>query len=189
MFKISKMILFQVAGFRSDSMDLFRHCTFLGGEPESALGYGNWICSTLADLEKGEKVESHNRYILEQMHGLAVAADSLRLYCRRKPENSLALCQLSIVLERQGLLRRACEVAGRARDILQKLENFDLLDKVLANLGRIQSKLGEYEKAVNTFQSIRSNNIPIKLRTEHFITHYKFYIFCFSNRFIVFQDV
>ena len=110
----------------------------------------------MSDLEKGEKVESHNRYILEQMHGLAVAADSLRLYCQRKPDNSLALCQLAIVLERQGLLRRACEFLERARGILEASDNWDLLDKVLGNLGRIQSKLGEHEKAVETFKSIRS---------------------------------
>ena len=155
-------------------MDLFRHCTFLGGEPESALGYGNWICSTMSDLEKGEKVESHNRYILEQMHGLAVAADSLRLYCQRKPDNSLALCQLAIVLERQGLLRRACEFLERARGILEASDNWDLLDKVLGNLGRIQSKLGEHDKAVETFKSIRSQySVIIKSIKQSYTVKFK----------------
>ena len=47
------------------------------------------------------QVESHNRYIIEKMFGLAAAADSLTLYCRRINNDALAFCQLSITLERQ----------------------------------------------------------------------------------------
>jgi hypothetical protein len=72
-------------------MDLFRHCTFLGPESESALGYSNWVLATLKALEAGgNKVEPHNRYIVEHMHGLTVAADSLTAYCARNPDNSVA---------------------------------------------------------------------------------------------------
>ena len=38
------------------------------------------------------------------MFGLAVAADSLTLYCRRIDDDSLGFCQLSVALERQVLL-------------------------------------------------------------------------------------
>jgi hypothetical protein len=46
----------EAAGFPSESMDLFRHCTFLGGELESARGYANWALSTIRDMDKNEKV-------------------------------------------------------------------------------------------------------------------------------------
>ena len=73
-------------------MDLFRHCTFLGPESESALGYANWILATMSALEAGQgaRVEPHNRYIIEQMHGVAVAADSLTAYTARHPDSSVA---------------------------------------------------------------------------------------------------
>ena len=80
----------QVAGYHSESMDLFRHCTFLGPECESALGYANWILQSLAALEAGETLEPHNRYILQHMYGVTVAADSLTAYCARKPDSSVA---------------------------------------------------------------------------------------------------
>ena len=67
----------EVVGVKSESMDLFRHCTFLGPEPESARGYGDWICRTMAAMEKGEKVETHNKYILEKMFGVVVGVDSI----------------------------------------------------------------------------------------------------------------
>jgi hypothetical protein len=76
-------------------MDLFRHCTFLGPESESALGYANWILTTLSALESGRKVEPHNRYIVEQMYGVAVAADSLTAYTARHPDSAVAQVQLS----------------------------------------------------------------------------------------------
>ena len=88
-------------------MDLFRHCTFLGPESESALGYSNWILATLAALEeeggaRSAAVEPHNRYILEHMHGVTVAADSLTGYCARQPDSSVAqvmeIFQLRILL-------------------------------------------------------------------------------------------
>ena len=35
-------------------------------------------------------VEPHKRYILEHMHGVTVAADSLTAYCARHPDSSVA---------------------------------------------------------------------------------------------------
>jgi hypothetical protein len=88
------LVCTQAAGYNSESMDLFRHCTFLGPESESALGYSNWILATLAALEeegaRSAAVEPHNRYILEHMHGVTVAADSLTAYCARQPDSSVA---------------------------------------------------------------------------------------------------
>ena len=56
-------------------MSLFMNCTFLGLEPESARGYGDWVCRTMAALEKGEKVETDNKYILEKMFGVVAGVD------------------------------------------------------------------------------------------------------------------
>jgi len=137
-------------------MDLFRHCTFLGGELESARGYANWALSTIRDMDKNEKVESHNRYIIEKMFGLAVAADSLTLYCRRIDDDSLGFCQLSVALERQGLLRRALEAAERSRDILIKQDKPQYLDTVVGNIARLQCRLGKHADSVATYQSIKT---------------------------------
>jgi len=146
----------EAAGFPSESMDLFRHCTFLGGEVESARGYANWALSTIRDMDKGEKVESHNRYIIEKMFGLAAAADSLTLYCRRINNDALAFCQLSITLERQGLLHRALEFAEKSRNILSEQDNQQLFDKVTGNIARLQCRLGDYAASVATYQSMKA---------------------------------
>jgi len=143
----------EVADFKSESMDLFRHCTFLGHEPESARGYGDWVCSTLGSLEKGEKVEPHNKYILENMFGVAVGVDSLSAYCARSPNDSTALCQLGLLYERMGMIRSGLNVIEQASELVSVHEE---KDKLLANLGRLLTKLDRCEEAVEKFKSISS---------------------------------
>merc|ERR1711952_612172 len=134
-------------------MDLFRHCTFLGPEPESARGYSDWVCATLASLERGERVEAHNKYILDKMHGVSVGVDSLAAYTRRHPRDVAALCQLGVLAERQGLVRTAAEATEAA---LQQVTEAEQRDKILTNLGRLQTKLGRCEAAEASYQAYDS---------------------------------
>eukprot|EP00092_Neocalanus_flemingeri_P033930 GFUD01036895.1.p1 GENE.GFUD01036895.1~~GFUD01036895.1.p1 ORF type:complete len:1307 (+),score=422.74 GFUD01036895.1:54-3974(+) len=143
----------EVAGFKSESMDLFRHCTFLGPEPESARGYGDWVCSTMAALEKGQKVEQHNKYILENMFGVVVGVDSLSAYCGRQPGDAVALCQLGVLYEKMGLVRSGYRVMEMCNKLVDKEEE---KDKVLTNLGRMLTKLGRCEEAIQHYQAISS---------------------------------
>jgi len=143
----------EVAGFKSESMDLFRHCTFLGPEPESARGYGDWVCSTMAALEKGEKVETHNKYILEKMFGVVVGVDSLSSYCERNPGDDVALCQLGVLYEKMGLIRSGYKVMEMSNKLVK---NTAEKDKVLTNLGRLLTKLGRCEEAIEHYQAISS---------------------------------
>ena len=149
-------VLAEVAGVRSECMDLFRHCTFLGPEPESARGYSDWVCATLASLERGERVEAHNKYILDKMHGVSVGVDSLAAYTRRHPRDVAALCQLGVLAERQGLVRTAAEATEAA---LQQVTEAEQRDKILTNLGRLLTKLGRCEAAVASFQAVSSPSL------------------------------
>jgi len=163
----------EVAGFKSESMDLFRHCTFLGPEPESARGYGDWVCSTMAALEKGEKVETHNKYILEKMYGVVAGVDSLSAYCERYPADAVALCQLGVLYEKMGLVRSAFRVMEMSsklvNDVVEK-------DKVLTNLGRMLTKLGRCEEAIQHYQAIQSTTFysQVGLAMAHYsLNNYK----------------
>ena len=41
---VGQALLAESTGFDAESMDLFRHATFLGNELESSVGYANWVC-------------------------------------------------------------------------------------------------------------------------------------------------
>ena len=41
---VGQALLAEQTGFDVESMDLFRHTTSLGNDPESSIGYANWIC-------------------------------------------------------------------------------------------------------------------------------------------------
>ena len=145
----------EVVGVKSESMDLFRHCTFLGPEPESARGYGDWVCRTMDALEKGEKVETHNKYILEKMFGVVAGVDSLTAYCERYPGDSVALCQLGVLYEKMGLVRSGYRVMELCKKIVTDAGE---KDKVLTNMGRLLTKLGRCEEAVQHYKAIQTTS-------------------------------
>ena len=41
---VGQALLAELMGYDAESMDLFRHATFLGNELESSVGYANWVC-------------------------------------------------------------------------------------------------------------------------------------------------
>ena len=149
-------LLAEVAGVKSECMDLFRHCTFLGPEPESARGYSDWVCSTIEAREAGHKVEPHNKYILDKMFGVSVGVDSLTSYTRRYPEDVTALCQLGVLAEKKGLVRTAQAAMVQA---LSHVTDQSEKDKILTNLGRLLTKLGNYEAAVTSYMSVSSPSL------------------------------
>jgi len=138
----------------SESMDLFRHCTFLGDEVESGVGYSNWVVSILSSLDKGTKVDKHNKYIIHKMHGVTTAIDSLVKYVLREPEDAGAQCQLGLLMERQGLLEGAAEALERSLALV--VGNVTQSDKVENNLGRVYTKLGKYDEAIQHYRSIKN---------------------------------
>ena len=109
----------EAAGYRGESLDLLRHCTFLGQEEESARGYGEAVTRVLAELARGEEGEAHSKYIVERMWGARVGVDSLTRHTARRPEDATALCQLALLQERLGLVRGALRCLQRAGKILQ----------------------------------------------------------------------
>ena len=153
-------LLAEITGVTSECMDIFRHCTFLGPEPESARGYSDWVCSSLQSQVRGERVEPHNKYILDKMHGVTVAVDSLTAYTRRFPHDVTALVELGVLYEKVGLTRSAREVTASA---LAQVTEQEERDKILANLGRILTKLERCEEAVACFTSISSQTLYSQL--------------------------
>jgi len=152
-------LLAEALGYKFESLDLLRHCTFLGQEEESSRGYGDGITSTLASLAKGEKIEAHSRYILEHMWGVRVGVDSLTKHTSRKPRDSNALCQLALLQERVGLLRNALDNLQLASEIVESKGTDDQKDIVRANMGRLFGKLGRNDEAVKTLQRVNKANL------------------------------
>lgn len=58
-----------------DAMDLFRHSTQLAVHPESAIGYGHWVCKTLVTNPSNKII-----YAIHNMHAVTVAHDALSWY-------------------------------------------------------------------------------------------------------------
>merc|ERR1712013_726125 len=152
-------LLAETLGYKFESLDLLRHCTFLGQEEESARGYGDGIISALERLSKGEKIEAHSKYILEQMWGVRVGVDSLTKHTSRKPSDANALCQLALLQERVGLLRSALDNLQLAAEVVEKEGTEDQKDIIKANRGRLLSRLGRNDEAVETLQGLTKTSL------------------------------
>ena len=152
-------LLAETLGYKFESLDLLRHCTFLGQEEESARGYGDGIISALESLSKGEKIEAHSKYILEQMWGVRVGVDSLTKHTSRKPRDANALCQLALLQERVGLLRSALDNLQLAAEVVEKEGTEDQKDIIKANRGRLLSRLGRDDEAVETLQGLTKTSL------------------------------
>ncbi|GJQ65964.1 hypothetical protein Trydic_g4060 [Trypoxylus dichotomus] len=58
-----------------DAMDLFRHSTQLSVHPQSATGYGYWVCKTILEAAPHSII-----YSIHNMHAVPVACDALTWY-------------------------------------------------------------------------------------------------------------
>ena len=153
---VGQALLAEQMGFGDESLDLFRHVTsHLGQEPESHVGYGNWIMRTLAKMgTEDQGVGNHGYYCVRNMQGVTVASDCLLRYIRRYSRDPGPLNTLGILLEREDLLRTSMEVLRNALDLTS-----DPCQKnsVLMNIGRVAMKMGSWEKAVAHFELVEES--------------------------------
>jgi hypothetical protein len=84
-------------------------------------------------------------------------------------------CQLSVLLEREGLLLGALAAAQRSRDLLlaEPAASPDHLDRVYTNLGRLLAKLGRYEESISSYRSVASTTFhsQVGLALAFFYSH------------------
>lgn len=147
---VGQAILAEVLGQGDEAMDLFRHCTQLGFNKESAVGYTHWVCSI---LENSDYLKDHKyRYAIENMHAVAVALDSMNWVCSHEDVNSSveSLCFLGYLNFRQGLWKnaiRAFKLAAEKACDKQK-------DVILTNLGYCLLKNNQIEDAINVLNAV-----------------------------------
>lgn len=102
-----------------EAMDLFRHCTQLGFNLVSSIGYANCICALVNQSEK--KNQEIYRYHIEKMYGIEVSLDNMIWYCTVEDERASfeALTLLGYLYSKQDLHCKAVSVLEKA---LQKIE-------------------------------------------------------------------
>ena len=168
---VGQALLAEISGVDEEAMDLFRHTTILGNEPESAAGYANWVCKTILRMFKEESKKAiddkidvqrnnHGRYCIEKMYGITVATDCLLQYADKIPNDPCILNMLGILLEKEGLLKHSKKILTTALNIVDKdvnliadttEERLQYTDKIRQNLGRVLYKLGEYNASEEQF--------------------------------------
>ena len=129
-------------------MDLFRHASRLGYDPESALGYADWVCRTLKKYDYDSSPEI--KYVIDSLYAVPYAIDLLMWFSSFEPCNPCACNILGILQERSGLLNTALqsyEKAFRYADDKKK-------NTILLNIGRIFLRLEKYDEAVKIYKSI-----------------------------------
>ena len=141
---MGQALLAEQMGFGEESLDLFRHTTsHLANEPESIVGYGNWILRTLAKMGSGgdrqQGAADHGVYCVRSMQGVTAAADCLTRYARRHEDDPSSLNTLGVLLERENLLRTAMDVFSKALDLASEEQR----PIVLQNMGRVAVKAGD----------------------------------------------
>ncbi|XP_068629458.1 superkiller complex protein 3 [Battus philenor] len=132
-----------------EAMDLFRHASRLGYHPESALGYADWVCRTL----KNNECSSFNtevKYVIEGLHAVTYAADLVDWFSSFEPDNACACTILGILQEKNGLLSTAAKCFEKAYKFAED-ENKNI---ALLNMGRIYTRIGNYEEAIKTYKAI-----------------------------------
>ena len=175
---VGQALLAELTGFDEEAMDLFRHTTILGNEPESEIGYAQWICNTLITMFEESKschVDTsssdsenkltlkkfnHGQYCIENMFGVTVATDCLSQYVDKVKEDPCALNMLGVLLEKEGLLNPAKSAFIAAIDIINRPQNYEqrtakdnikILDKTRQNLGGVLYKMNEFNEAEKQF--------------------------------------
>ena len=170
---VGQALLAEFTGFDEEAMDLFRHTTILGNEPESAVGYAYWICRTInrifregqqqrtcltsseCDKSSSEKIKNnHGQYCVESMYGVTVATDCLIHYLDRIGGNTCVLNMLGVLLERDGVFKPAKRImlsaiksvthSSKEPENINE-EQIQLLDQIRQNLGRVCFKIGDYD--------------------------------------------
>lgn len=77
-------------------------------QPEGCLGYGYWVCHTLATVGRGLLLESDGVSLNQTARqGLLKARDCLQKYVGRCPGNVCAHNYLGLLFELEGLLQQA----------------------------------------------------------------------------------
>ena len=133
---------------------MFRHTTsHLTHEPESMVGYGNWILRTMNKMGSGEAegaATDHGVYCVRNMQGVIVAADSLTRYARRFKDDPGPLNNLGVLLERENLLKTSMDVFSTALDLVREEQK----PIVLQNMGRVAVKAGDFKRAVALLERV-----------------------------------
>ncbi|XP_011301228.1 tetratricopeptide repeat protein 37 [Fopius arisanus] len=137
---------------RKEAMDLFRHATQLAYHPQAAVGYAHWVLTTL--LDPNAKKDPLYNYTIENMHAIAMAIDAMTWCVERVPDSAFSRNALGLLLERQKLLRPAAEQFSKALKLSH--DHKEHQDKIRVNYTRILVQLGEYEKAVEICQGIKT---------------------------------
>lgn len=131
-----------------EAMDLFRHASRLGYHSESALAYADWVCRVFNNKKYQEDPEY--KYEIQGLYAVTCAMDLMQWFCDFDSKNPCALTILGILQEQSLLLRSALKSYEKA---LQYCEG-DKKNIALLNMGRILTRMGNYDDAINAYKSI-----------------------------------
>ena len=148
---IGQAIIAETVG-HEEAMDLFRHTTELSNHIESSLGYGHWVCSILDNPVS--KDSEHFQYSIIQMAALPAACDGLEKYTNCIQDNYIAYNIFGLLLEKQGLYRKAETAFSEAVKLLEGEAQNEHLNKVRANYARLLNCNKKYEEAIDQFKAI-----------------------------------
>ncbi|CAF4937818.1 unnamed protein product [Pieris macdunnoughi] len=131
-----------------EAMDLFRHASRLGYHPQSALGYADWVCRTLKNINYPDNRELC--YIIDGLYAITYSIDLMEWFLTYEPENACALNIIGILQERIGLLQVALEYYKKSL----KFSEEDKQNLIKLNIARLLNRLEKYDEAITTYQSI-----------------------------------
>lgn len=137
----------------SEMFDLFRHTTLLGIQLESCIGYAHHVTDLACD-----RVKQDQRRVQDTLkQALPTATDCTVFYTRAVEEDAVGLNMTGLTLEMMGLYQSATQAYEMAISILKQGqdESENLLDGVLANLGRALTAQGRAEEAMVHFSAIK----------------------------------
>lgn len=141
-----------------ENIDLLTHSLSLSYSDEAAMRYAYWVCTYLNGAGRdgsftSRMEEDHLRYVIENMHAVPTALDSMTWYCQSKGDEvtSEALTFLGFLHFKQQHWSNAIKAFNQA---LEKITTTQDRDKLYCNVAYCYLKNNEPLEAITAFNSV-----------------------------------
>lgn len=161
---VGQALIAEDVGETEEAIDLFRHCTELGFNKQSALGYANRVCSILDESPRLDNILPKYRYVINKMNAIALAIDQINWYngyvevqAGSSKTNVDSLCFLAHLCVAKKLYKNAIKAYKDAL-ILPDLDQSQR-NKIMCDLAYVYLKVGNFKMAIEAFKSVKEADL------------------------------
>lgn len=167
---VGQALIAEDIGENEEAIDLFRHCTELEFNKQSAFGYANRVCSIFEESPRLDYILPKYCYVINNMNAVAMAIDQINWYNgyiefkidpKFEKKNVDSLCFLAHLYITKKLYKNAIKTYTIAL-ALPYLEPSQR-NKIICDLGYMYLKVNDFDMALETFKNITQFDFKSKI--------------------------